>query len=297
MQPYPILLAPYVSEAVWGGRRLAEEYGVDPGGKANCAEAWVLSAHPKGSASIRNGALTGQSLAAVAAQKPAWFGGKPLGVLVKLIDAREALSVQVHPTDGAPCLRPGEAGKTECWYILDAAPGASLTLGFREQITKATFERAIRENALSDLLRKQPVRRGDFFFIPAGTLHAIGAGVLLAEVQQSSDTTYRVFDYNRQPPRELHISQALCAAELAPYAAKEALPLRCPYFSVAEWQGARQGAPPQDAFLSLLVLDGRTQLAAAGEVLPLRKGDCVLLPAGMGGYTLESGAHILAVQG
>ncbi len=323
---YPMKLLPYVSETVWGGRRLIDEYGVDPGAKANCAEAWVLSAHPKGSSVVRNGAYAGQSLHDLAATFPELFGccgtaeepprrgcgtaGEPprRGCLIKLIDARADLSVQVHPHDGDAVLRPGEAGKTECWYILDADPGAHLLLGFREPTFKEAFACAIRENRLTELTQFFPVKAGDFFFIPAGTLHAIGGGILLAEVQQSSDTTYRVYDYNRKPPRELHIEQALAVTHVVPYTQKQTPALiesgrkslvRCEYFAVEEWspadapEGRLTACAPPESYVSLLALEGAGQVVSCGESLPFAKGESVLLPAGSGAFTMEGAVKAL----
>ena len=293
---YPMKLRPYISETVWGGRRLALEYGVDPGGKANCAEAWVLSAHPKGSSVVCNGAYAGRNLRELADTFPELFNGPE--ILIKFIDAREKLSVQVHPCDGDPVLRPGEAGKTECWYVLDAEPGAELLLGFQREVGREEFALAIRENRLTALTRFFPVKAGDFFFIPAGTLHAIGGGVLLAEVQQSSDTTYRVFDYNRQPPRELHVEQALAVTDTVPYVPPQPPPARaegrrplvsCAYFAVEEWapQSRAIGGTAGESFVSLLALEGEGRVSACGETLDFRKGESILLPAASGPFALE----------
>jgi mannose-6-phosphate isomerase len=301
-------LRPYIAEAVWGGQRLAREYGMDPGGKANCAEAWVLSAHPKGSSVVANGAFAGQPLAALVQTHPALFGGAGLPLLIKFIDARQDLSVQVHPREDDAVLRPGEAGKTECWYVLDAQPGAQLLLGFRQATDKAEFARAIRENRLTELTQSFPVKAGDFFFIPAGTLHAIGGGVLLAEVQQSSDTTYRVYDYARLPARELHIEQALAVTDTVPYTQTPAPAkqkegrkrlVRCPFFAVEVWSpagGKLEGDVPPDSFVSLVALEGAGRLAACGETLPFQKGESILLPAGSGRFALAGDLDVLCVQ-
>jgi len=221
MHRYPMKLTPYISETVWGGSRLAEEYHIDPQGRANCAEAWVLSARAGASSVVQNGAYAGMALCELYKKEPGLFGcAGEFPLLVKFIDARDDLSVQVHPRDTEGVLLPGEAGKTECWYILDARPGARLYLGFREEISLDEFARAIQEGTLMEYVRPFEVRAGEFYFIPAGTLHAIGRGVLLAEVQQNSDTTYRVYDYNRPgldgKPRELHVADAREVTRLEP---------------------------------------------------------------------------------
>jgi mannose-6-phosphate isomerase len=305
-------LRPHVTEAVWGGSRLAEEYGIDPGGRKNCAEAWMLSGHPRGSSTVQGGAYNGMPLEALFRERRELFGEACAGmerfpVLVKLIDAREDLSVQVHPDDGDSVLQPGESGKTECWYILDAEPGARLLLGFREAITGEEFARAIQNQTLLGCVRAFAVGRGDFFFIPAGALHAIGKGILLAEVQQSSDTTYRVYDYNRLEngrPRPLHVDQARAVTDLRPY---EPLPQRpqlsgaqtlvsCEYFTVAECAG--RGEAGGDSFVHLLFLEAGEDctLECGGAEMPVKKGDSILIPANAGSYRVEGDCRALETR-
>ena len=287
MQLYPMKLTPYISETVWGGRRLIEEFNIDPRGRGNCAEAWVLSAHPNGSGVICNGPYAGMRLRELYPDFP---------ILVKLIDARENLSVQVHPRDEDPALLPGEAGKTECWYILDARPGAKLHLGFKEAVSREAFARAIENGTLMDFVRAFAVKPGEFYFIPAGTLHAIGGGVLLAEVQQNSDTTYRVFDYGRLPPRQLHIEQALAVTDRAPYAHAVQNKIQCAYFSTEVTSGSEFCGTADKRFVSLVCLGGEAVLACAGEQLPMRKGESVLLPAGAGAFRVTGGCRILLTR-
>ena len=315
---YPIKLKPYISETVWGGCRLAEEYGIDCRGHANCAEAWVLSAHPRGSSAVDNGAYAGISLQALYELEPDWFGEKCAGrerfpILVKLIDAREDLSLQVHPgDDDQTVLRPGETGKTECWYILDAEPGAKLYLGFREAITKAQFTHAIENKTLMSYVQPFEVEEGDFFYIPAGTLHAIGKGVLLAEVQQSSDTTYRVYDYNRLEdgkPRPLHIEQATAVTDLVPYEpARQKLGLfgskklvSNELFTIDEWSGpfGFSDEAEEDSFVSLVFLDAdedECKLCCGDDEMLVHKGDCVLIPAGVGKYSVDGKYRVLVTR-
>ena len=310
----PMKLRPYVSETLWGGRRLVENYNIDPQGKTNAAEAWVLSAHPSGCSMIEDGPFAGQSLAQLFAKQPALFGTnctkkEKFPVLVKLIDAQDDLSLQVHPRDGDAVLRPGEAGKTECWYILEAQPGAKLYVGLRGETTPEEFAAAIENQSVMGLVRAFDVRPGDFFFIPAGTLHAIGRGVLLAEVQQNSDTTYRVYDYNRLQngqPRELHVAQACAVADLLPYdppkqeanASGERELCACEHFSVQEHTGCFSGTAGAESFVHLLVLDAGedARLAWNGPKMPLRKGDSVLIPAGAGRFEVEGGARTLVTR-
>ena len=310
----PMKLRPYISETVWGGRRLVQNYHIDPQGKANAAEAWALSAHPSGCSVIEDGPLAGQTLAQLFAEQPAVFGincakKEKFPVLVKLIDAQDNLSLQVHPRDGDAVLRPGEAGKTECWYILEAQPGAKLYVGLREAVTPAQFSNAIENQNVMALVRAFDVKPGDFFFIPAGTVHAIGKGVLLAEVQQSSDTTYRVYDYNRLQnglPRELHVEQACAVADLLPYELQRqeqdtpgARTLcACEFFSVEEHSGSFSGQAGKDSFVHLLVLEASKDAALAwkNEAINICKGDSILIPAGMGKFSVNGNARVLATR-
>ena len=309
MHTDPMKLKPYISETVWGGSRLVTEYGIDPQGCANCAEAWVLSAHPNGSSMVQNGAYAGMRLDELYAHAPELFGKRAadkLPVLVKFIDAQDDLSIQVHPRDTDDVLLPGEAGKTECWYILDAQPGAKLYLGFRKAITREAFAHAIKTQTLMEHVQAFEVQAGEFYFIPAGTLHAIGRGVLLAEVQQNSDTTYRVYDYGRLQngvPRALHVEQAMAVTDLVPYAPQAIAEganglrelVRCAYFAVEEWSGVGEfaGVATEESFVSLLVLSGEAVLICAGEELPLCKGESVCIPAGAGEYRVKGDCRIL----
>ena len=303
----PMKLRPHVTQAVWGGSRLARSYGIDPRGLPNAAEAWALSAHPRGSSVAETGPFAGQSLERLFAAKPGLFGSRCGGmdrfpVIVKLIDAKEDLSLQVHPRDNDPVLLPGEAGKTECWYILEAAPGARLYLGPREAITRARFAAAIENNTIMDYVQAYPVQPGDFFFIPAGTLHAIGAGVLLAEVQQNSDTTYRVYDYNRLQngvPRQLHVEQARAITDLLPYeplspAGGETL-CACGYFTMEQRSGSFSGQAGEESFVHLLILeaDSDAKLVWEDMLLPIAKGGSILIPAGAGKFSVDGDVRIL----
>ncbi|MCL1952105.1 MAG: class I mannose-6-phosphate isomerase [Oscillospiraceae bacterium] len=312
----PMKLRPYVTEAVWGGDRLAREYGIDPQGRANTAEAWALSAHPRGSSTVETGPFAGQTLGQLFAARPELFGSRCAGkerfpIIVKLIDAKDDLSLQVHPRDGDPVLRPGEAGKTECWYILEAPPGALLYLGFREAITRAQFAAAIENKTIMSYVEPFGVEAGDFYFIPAGTLHAIGEGVLLAEVQQSSDTTYRVYDYNRLQngaPRPLHIEQARAVTDLLPYEpARQKWGLfgskrlcECDYFTVEE-RDARFGFSEEaedESFVHLLILEaaGDAKLEWDDLELPIAKGDSILVPAGAGKFSVDGEVRALVTS-
>ena len=220
---YPLLLKPPVKDYLWGGTKLKEEYNLKSE-KEIAAEGWMLSCHKDGSGIVMNGEMTGKTLTKVLeiwgkeaigknAEKFAYF---PL--LIKLIDAKQKLSIQVHPNDEYALKNEGEYGKTEMWYVVDCEEGAQLIYGFKCEVTKEEFKQRIKDNTLTEICNFVPVKKGDIFFIDAGTLHAIGEGILIAEVQQNSNTTYRVSDYGRLgadgKPRELHIEKALDVTEL-----------------------------------------------------------------------------------
>ena len=315
MNFYPFKLEPYVSETIWGGRRLIDEYGIVTG-KANAAEGWMLSCHESGLCSIANGELKGKTLREVYLSHPEICGRNAVKfddfpILIKFIDARDDLSIQVHPT-AQYCEKTGRGqSKTECWYVLDTVPGACLILGFKEKISSEEFRRLIEEGRLTDAVKKYDVRKGDFFFIESGTLHAICKGVLLAEVQESSNTTYRVFDYNRVgkdgKPRELHIDDAVAVTKCEPYTpsqyckdeslyngAKHIL-AECPLFNVAELKvnGDFTGNADENSFVSLLVLEGEGELSTVNGNVSLCKGVSVFIPAETGEYKISGSLNLL----
>ena len=315
---YPMKLRPYIAETVWGGNRLAEEYGIDPQGRANVAEAWLLSTRENKSSAVENGACAGWTLDRLFLECPELFGKKCAGrgvfpILAKFIDAREDLSIQVHPgDDDDEVLGPGESGKTECWYIVAADPGAKLYLGFSEAITKAQFAAAIENKTLMSYVQAFEAEEGDFFYIPAGTLHAIGKGILLFEVQQNSDTTYRVYDYNRLEngkPRPLHVEQARAVTDLEPYEPmRQKLGLfgskkliSNELFTIDEWNGpfGFSDEAGEDSFVHLVFLevdDEGCTLKCAGEEMPVHKGDSILIPAGAGEYSVDGKYHVLVTR-
>ncbi|WP_251129508.1 MULTISPECIES: type I phosphomannose isomerase catalytic subunit [unclassified Exiguobacterium] len=206
---------PVFQERLWGGRKLETMFEYDIP-KGNIGECWGISAHPNGMSVITSGEYVGRTLAELWKKERHLFGDYTLDsfpLLVKLLDAADDLSVQVHPNDEEAMLLEGESyGKTECWYVVEAEPGAELILGHTAE-TKEELAKAIAESEWDTLLRRQPVKTGDFIFVPSGTIHAIGEGIVILETQQSSDTTYRVYDFDRTDnagnTRELHLAQAI----------------------------------------------------------------------------------------
>ena len=302
---YPLLLKAPLKDYLWGGRRLIEEFGFETD-KEKAAEGWMLSCHKDGNSIVRNGEFAGQTLQQVV---DAW-GKKSLGkksadftyfpILIKLIDAKDRLSVQVHPNDEYALANEGEYGKTEMWYVVDCEEDAKLIYGFKEDITQGEFLERINSNNLSPVCNYVPVKKGDVFFIDAGTMHAIGKGILIAEVQQNSNNTYRVSDYGRLgadgKPRELHIKQAVEVTKTQkptkPYGAVGDVTIypfgtvrelaSCEYFTTELITlDGNVGVYDNDSFISLLVLDGVATLSYTGGMMRLKKGDSVFVPAGL----------------
>jgi len=210
-----LFLEPVFQSRIWGGRALEEKFGYDiPAG--NIGECWGISAHPKGESMIKNGEYAGKKLSELWCDAPEIFGveqDKVFPLLVKLLDSNADLSVQVHPDDDyAKKHENGELGKTECWYVVDCDDDAEIIFG-HHATTKAEALEMIENGQWDELLRRQPIKKGDFFYVPSGTIHALCKGIVILEVQQSSDMTYRLYDYHRLGedgnPRELHIQKSL----------------------------------------------------------------------------------------
>lgn len=300
---YPLLLKAPIKDYLWGGRRLIEEFGFETE-KEKAAEAWMLSCHKDGNSVVRNGSLAGLSLqqaietwgAEALGKKAAIFTYFP--ILIKLIDAKDRLSVQVHPDDEYALANEGEYGKTEMWYVVDCDEDAKLIYGFNQDISQGEFLERINNNNLSPVCNYVPVKKGDVFFIEAGTMHAIGKGILIAEVQQNSNTTYRVSDYGRLgadgKPRQLHIKQAVEVTKtekparpygdvgdvtLYPFGTVREL-AKCEYFTTELINlDGNVGLYDNDSFISLLVLDGEVSLSYTGGMMKLKKGDSIFVPA------------------
>lgn len=300
---YPLLLKAPVKDYLWGGTRLKEEYAYECESDI-AAEAWVLSCHKDGESVVRNGEFAGQTLSEVLeiwgekaiGKKAAAFPYFP--ILIKMIDAKDRLSVQVHPDDEYALANEGEFGKTEMWYVVDCEEDAQLIYGFNRHIDKGEFFSRINSNSLSEVCNYVPVKKGDIFFIEAGTLHAIGKGILIAEIQQNSNTTYRVSDYGRLgadgKPRALHVKQAVEVTKtdvptlpygnvgdvtLYPFGTVREL-ANCEFFTtqLIKMDG-NLGAYENDSFLSLLILDGEVTVSYPSGTMRLKKGDSLFVPA------------------
>lgn len=306
-------LKPALKDNLWGGTRLKTDYKMETDMDI-IAEAWVLSCHKSGPSVVTNGPLAGLTLpeaieklgAQVLGTKGSAFEFFP--ILIKLIDAKDDLSIQVHPSDEYALSVEKEYGKTEMWYVVDCDPGAHLYYGFNRKIDKEEFARRIADNTITDVLNKVEVKPGDCFFIEAGTIHAIGSGILIAEIQQNSNTTYRVSDYGRLgadgKPRELHIDKAKEVTVLDkpayPYgqiAAENGVArlASCKYFTVDKLtvDGSTAIDVDGDSFASLLCLNGTVTVANSDETITLVPGDCVFIPANSGAVTISGQADVI----
>ena len=303
MKKYPLKLSYIAKSAIWGGNTLRREWGKVTDGE-NIAETWELSVREKEMARIENGAASGMTLAeyfSAAGQDSvsvSFREGERFPLLVKFIDAAAPLSVQVHPDNDYAGRVEKDSGKTEMWYILDAAEGSTLIYGLRDGITAEDYARAVAEGKIESAMNYVSVKAGDCFFIPAGMVHAIGEGILIAEIQQNSDLTYRVYDYDRVgadgKKRELHTEKALDVVR--PFGEDEVYALRYSegyeegilvnneYFKVWELyvNGESSITADEQSFISVLCVDGEGSVSFDGEVFPVRKGDSYFLPAGMG---------------
>ncbi|MBQ7190151.1 MAG: class I mannose-6-phosphate isomerase [Kiritimatiellae bacterium] len=307
----PLVFTPVYSKNIWGGCLIAamprRSFVPSP-----CGESWELSAHPSGSTSVREGTFTGTSLMQLAET----FGPSLIGIaapspnrfplLFKIIDAMDRLSVQVHPNDANASLTNGEP-KSEMWYVLDAAPDACVYAGLTQGTDAQTFAAAIRDGTAADRMNRLPVRRGDALYIPGGLVHAIGPGCLIYEVQQSSNTTYRLFDWNRVDasgePRELHVEKGLLSIDwkLPTPSLRRAVPQTCagrnewsdvlttPYFHLRQLCIRESEKIPLDGttFHALFALSGSVRVTCGGVTVEFAENSSCLVPADGIEYSLE----------
>lgn len=296
----PIKLTPVIKDYLWGGRRLITDFGKKTT-LEKAAESWELSTHPDGESTVSDGEFSGMKLSEyIAANGRECIGTRAsefemFPILIKLIDAKDNLSIQVHPEDDYALKTEGEYGKTEMWYIVDCDEDSYLYYGLNREVTKEEFELRIKNNTLLDILNKVPVHKGDVFFIPAGTIHAICSGILICEVQQNSNTTYRVYDYDRRgadgKPRELHASKAIDVSNLYPAPAQKKYPdgilASCKYFTVKKLAESCNIELTEESFRSLVITNGSGTLELNGESLNFTKGDSIFIPAQNGTAALS----------
>ena len=308
MKKYPLKLSYVTKTALWAGKRLKTDFNKDSRFDT-VSESWELSVRDDEMSSVTNGEARGMTLleyfeaVGYDCVSPSFKRGDRFPLLVKLIDAADMLSIQVHPDDKYASAVEGDSGKTEMWYIVDACEGATLIYGLREGVTAEDFARATRENNLRQVINTVPVKAGETYFIPAGMLHAIGAGIIIAEIQQNSDLTYRVYDFDRKDKdgklRPLHQDKAIDVTR--PYLSDEIAAIRfergdsacdgellasSEYFKVRRLSVTDRTElyVSNDSFTSVLCIEGDGNIICGGEDYPVRKGDSYFLPAGLGAF-------------
>ena len=311
-------LNPAFKDYLWGGTKLKESFGkntdMDP-----LAESWEVSVHPDGPSVVASGKYAGKTLPEyieavgkdVLGTKGNAFENFP--ILVKFIDAKGSLSIQVHPDNEYAQRVEHEYGKTEMWYIMDCEPGATLYYGTNQTVTKEEFEAKIKDNTLLDVLKEVPVHKGDVFFIPAGTIHAIGAGILICEIQQNSNSTYRVYDFGRVgkdgKPRELHIQKAIDVSNLTPIEsdfkpcgptvqvgdASVTTMASCKEFTtyVTDIDGSATWNVDDESFGAIIVLDGSITVENNGTTLTADKGETIFVDAASGDVNVSGKAKMI----
>ena len=320
------LLKPSGKDYIWGGTRLKTEFGKDFLPEEPLAESWECSVHPDGPSYVASGPEEGKPLVELLAEHPEYLGTTPsvsvsgmLPILVKLIDVKADLSVQVHPDDDyANRMENGQAGKTELWYVVDAEPGAQIVFGLNRSTTREELRHSLENGTVEQYLNHIPVQCGDVFFITAGTIHAIGKGVLIAEIQQNSNLTYRLYDYGRLgkdgKPRPLHIEKALDVVKLfGSHPLSQPIrvlrqtdgfvhELLCssPYFQVDRCMLGAENIPLEqlsESFRVLLCLSGSGTLSEGGEQVKFQKGQTLFIPATANDLSLSGEASFLLIRG
>jgi mannose-6-phosphate isomerase len=308
----PLFLKPVFKERIWGGTALAEQFGYEIPTE-DTGECWAISAHPNGPSIIENGPYAGISLDDLWKKHPELFGNpteEDFPLLTKILDANADLSVQVHPEDKyAKIHENGELGKTECWYILDCKEGADMIFGHNAK-SKNELVQQINKGQWNELLRRVKIKPGDFFYVPSGTIHALCEGTLVLETQQSSDTTYRVYDYGRRDSegnlRELHLEKAIDVTTI-PHQETGVKPkmekreniavttfVESEFFSVYKWDVNGQAIlSTEQHYLLVSVVDGDGTLIHAGERYSLKKGSHFILPVGFGEFELDGNAQFI----
>lgn len=313
MMLYPLTFKTIFKDKIWGGEKIRTHLGKDFSPLPNCGETWEISGVKGNGSVVDNGPLQGRSLADLLREyrdqlvgRPAYerFGNE-FPLLVKFIDANEDLSIQVHPDDKLARERHDSFGKTEMWYVIQADEGATLISGFNQPLSKDLYLEKFRSGRLTDILNKESVAAGDVFFLPAGRVHTIGKGLLIAEIQQTSDITYRIYDFDRTDDhgnkRELHTEEALDAIDYNHYPDYKTryVPLRnqpvelvtCPYFTTSlldYTENTSRDYEKLDSFVIHVCLQGEYTLRYEHGEVEVNTGDCILIPAVLNHIQLET---------
>ncbi|MCY9010812.1 mannose-6-phosphate isomerase, class I [Bacillus inaquosorum] len=311
MMTEPLFFKPVFKERIWGGTALAAfGYNIP---SERTGECWAFAAHKNGQSVVQNGMYKGLTLSELWEQHRHLFGyleGDRFPLLTKILDADQDLSVQVHPNDDfAKTRENGEFGKTECWYIIDCEKDAEIIYGHNAK-TKEELISMIELGEWDELLRRVKVKPGDFFYVPSGTVHAIGKGILVLETQQNSDTTYRLYDYERKDPegnmRELHLEKSIEVIAVPSIPDRQTVQyeqtddlhiatlIECAYFSVKKWSlSGSARLKQQKPFLLVSVIEGEGRMISGEYVNTFKKGDHMLLPFGFGQFKLEGQAECI----
>lgn len=315
---YPLKFVPILKPTIWGGERISSFKNIESTVK-NVGESWEISQLKSDISVVSEGELKGKSLVElIEIYQDQLLGkhvyqqyGMKFPLLIKLIDANDSLSIQVHPDDRLASARHNSMGKTEMWYVVDAEPGATLYSGFSQQITRDEYVECVQNNTITDVLQAHPVKKGDVFFLPAGRVHAIGKGIFIAEIQQNSDITYRIYDYDRRDkqghPRELHtelakdaINYTLCddyKMAYEPVPNQEVKLVACNYFVTSLLKVNKKACidvASRDSFISLMCMSGEANLIDdKQDRISIRQGETVLLPASLSEVQVEGQASFL----
>ena len=302
-----LFMEPVFKTMIWGGNKLRTEFGYDIPGEQT-GECWAISAHKNGDCKIKGGTYSGKNLSWLWQQHRELFGelkGESFPLLIKIIDAKADLSIQVHPDDVyARNKENGSLGKTECWYILECEPDSTIVIGHNAK-DKTELRQMIEDKRWQELIRVRPIRKGDFFQIEPGTVHAIKAGTVLLETQQSSDITYRLYDYDRLDngkPRQLHIEQSIDVIKCphrdvlsggSTMTGKEydmTELIQCAFYTVSKIKlHGEQDFKQEYPFLNVSIIDGSGEIDGCG----LKKGDHFILPFGYGMYHLKGNMELI----
>jgi mannose-6-phosphate isomerase len=316
-QHYPLVFTPILQDRIWGGTKLRTDLGKDIPTETT-GESWELSAVEGNVSVVKNGALAGTPLTDLLEQYPddilgtavhAKFG-KQFPLLFKFLDAREDLSIQVHPNDELAKKRHNSFGKTEMWYVMQADPGSRIIVGFNHKSSPEEYLEKLESKQLIDILNQVPAEKGQVFFLETGTIHAIGAGIVIAEIQQTSDITYRIYDWDRVDAngngRQLHVEEALDAMNYnetdtqkhyTTEVNKSNTTVDCPYFTTnyLPLDGTAEISRSGESFTVYICTEGEFTVDIAGETYAFKKGDTVLVPAAVTAFNLSGKATLLEI--
>lgn len=310
---YPLKFKTIYKDKIWGGQKIKTYLHKDFGALPNCGETWEISGVKSDVSVVASGELAGESLAdllvkyqgELVGEKVYAHFGNIFPLLVKFIDANDDLSVQVHPDDELAKKRHNSFGKTEMWYVIEADPGSTLIAGFNQDMTEQKYVDALNSGHIMDILNRENVTGGDVFFLPAGRVHTIGKGLLIAEIQQTSDITYRIYDFDRVDDkgnkRELHTEEALAAIDYKHYPEyktsyqpqkDETVKLvTCPYFTtnlLDSTHNTSKDYAALDSFVIHVCVEGAYTLKYNGQAYPVSMGECILLPKSIDSVELET---------